>query len=150
MQLITTSERKQNCPFASRLLSNIVIRESPSPGILLSLGLSECWSWRAVLSGGVMFGPGAPPRPRAPPLWPCGPLKLGPASTSPDGRRGNSQEQLEEACVYSALFNEEREGLSLAWISPKKRHPERKKNERRGKKRGCSRCCSTSDRDNGS
>ncbi len=64
------------------------------------------------------------------------PLKGRPALRSPDGWWGNLQEQLEEACVYSAPFNEEREGLSLAWISPgtrrrgKTKHKKRKMKEK--------------------
>lgn len=76
-------------------------------------------------------------------LQPSRPLKGRPALRSPDGWWGNLQEQLEEACVYSAPFNEEREGLSLAWISPGTRRRGKKQN--RKKENGCSTCCSTSD-----
>lgn len=65
-------------------------------------------------------------------LQPSRPLKGRPALRSPDGWWGNLQEQLEEACVYSAPFNEEREGLSLAWISPGTRR--RGKNKTKKKK----------------
>lgn len=64
-------------------------------------------------------------------LQPYRPLKGRPALRSPDGWWGNLQEQLEEACVYSAPFNEEREGLSLAWISPGTRRRGKKQNRKK-------------------
>ncbi len=75
------------------------------------------------------------------------PLKGRPALRSPDGWWGNLQEQLEEACVYSAPFNEEREGLSLAWISPGTRRRGKNKTQKKENERenGRSTCCSTSD-----